>query len=235
MRQGLLFLLPALAFTYAGMTLPTLPLRLLAFWAAGTFFSVAAGYFALGGKIFGKRSDGTLSPIGLLAFAPYLVLALIVASACRWIFREPPCQQIAEQLYLGRRLRKHESWVLDQLGVVAVLDLTAATPEPKTIRDGRAYRNLPLLDATAPSFEALADAVQWIIEQVEKGPVYVHCAAGHGRAGLLAGAYILAIGEAGDAEDAIRKMREVRPLVWLNATQRRRLGEFATMLGLARE
>ena len=227
MRQGLLFLFPALALACAGMTLPTLPLRLLAFWAAGSFFCVAAGYFALGGQIFGKRPNGTLSPIGLLAFAPYLVLALIVASACRWIFREPPCQQIAEHLYLGRRLLKHEARVLDQLGVVAVLDLTAATPEPKTIRNGRAYRNLPLLDATAPSLDALSAAVQWIIEQTEKGPVYVHCAAGHGRAGLLAAAYLLATGGATDADGAIRRLREIRPLVWLNRVQRRRLDEFA--------
>ncbi len=226
MRQGLQFLLPALALTYAGVALPALPLRLLAFWAAGSFFCVAAGYFALGGQIFGKRPDGTLSPIGLLAFAPYLVLALIVAAICRWIFREPPCQQIAEHLYLGRRLLKHEDHVLGQLGVVAVLDLTAATPEPKSIRDGRAYRNVPLLDATAPSLEVLAQTVQWIIEQTEKGPVYVHCAAGHGRAGLLAGAYLLATGVATDADDAIRKLREIRPLVWLNSTQRRRLDEF---------
>jgi protein-tyrosine phosphatase len=227
MRQGLLFLFPALALTYAGVALPALPFRLLALWAAGSFFCVAAGYFALGGQIFGKRPDGTLSPIGLLAFAPYLVLALIVAAICRWIFREPPCQQIAEHLYLGRRLLKHENRVLDQRDVVAVLDLTAATPEPKSIRDGRAYRNLPLLDATAPSLEVLSETVHWIVEQTEKGPVYVHCAAGHGRAGLLAGAYLLATGEATDADDAIRRMRKIRPLVWLNGTQRRRLDEFA--------
>ncbi len=227
MRQGFYFLLPALALTYAGIALPALPFRLLAFWAAGSFFCVAAGYFALGGQIFGKRPDGTLSPIGLLAFAPYLVLALIVAAICRWIFREPPCQQIAEHLYLGRRLLKHENRVLDQWDVVAILDLTAATPEPKTIRDGRAYRNLPLLDATAPSLEVLCDTIRWIVEQTENGPVYVHCAAGHGRAGLLAGAYLLATGEAADADDAIRRMREIRPLVWLNRVQRRRLDEFA--------
>ncbi len=235
MRQGLLFLLPALGLAYAGVTQSALPVRVLALWAAGSFLLVAAGYFGLGGRVFGKRADGTLSPIGLLVFAPYLLLALIVAAVCRWFFREPACQQIAERLYFGRRLLERDYRVLDQLGVVAVLDLTAATPEPKAIRAGRAYRNVPLLDATAPSLELLCEAVRWIAEQAEKGPVYVHCAAGHGRAGLLAGAYLIATGVAANAEESVQKMREVRPHVWLSGEQRRRLDDYAAALGDSRE
>jgi protein-tyrosine phosphatase len=235
MKQGLLFLLPAIGLACAGIAQPSLPVRLLAFWAAGSFLCVAAGYFGLGGRVFGKRPDGTLSPIGLLAFAPYLVLALIVAAACRWTFREPACQQIAERLYFGRRLLGREGRLLDQRSVVAVLDLTAATPEPAAIRAGRAYRNLPLLDATAPSLEVLCEAVRWIVEQAEDGAVYVHCAAGHGRAGLIAGAYLLATGEAADADESIAKMRRVRPHVWLSGEQRRRLDEYADTREVSQE
>lgn len=233
MKQGILFLLPALGLACLATLCPTMPIRIVALWTSVAFMCVATGYFAVGGRVFGKRPDGTLSTLGILAFAPYLVLALIIAAVCRWILREPACQQVSERLYLGRRLLGRESRLLDQLQVVAVLDLTAATPEPETIRSGRAYRSVPLLDATAPPLDVLREAVQWVIQQSENGPVYVHCAAGHGRAGLVAGAYLLAIGEAADADDSVQKLQNIRPLVRLSCEQRCRLTEYAATLDRA--
>lgn len=229
MKQGFLFLLPAACLACLAARLPMIPVRILAGWSSLALLWVAAGYSGLGPHIFGKRSNGTLSPIAMVAFAPYLVPALGVAAGCRWALREPACQQIAERLYFGRRLRAHERPLLNHHGIVALLDLTAATPEPKMIRRGLVYRSMPILDGTAPSLEGLRDAVQWIMDQSAGGPVYVHCAAGHGRAGLIAGAYLLASGEAVNANDAILKMQSVRPLVLLTAEQRRRLAEFAEL------
>lgn len=227
MKQGLLFLLPATGLACLAILGPAIPTRILAGWFSLAFFWVAAGYLGLGPQIFGKRANGTLAPIGLLALAPYLVLALIVAAICRWVLREPACQQISERLYFGRRILGRESQLLDQQGIVAVLDLTAATPEPRIVRAGRAYRSMAVLDGTAPTLEGLREAIRWIVEQSAGGAVYVHCAAGHGRAGLVAGAYLLETGEATDADEAVLRMRQVRPLIRLNAAQRRRLIEFA--------
>ena len=236
MKQGFLFFLPAVCLACLSACLPMILIRILAGWTSLAFLWVAAGYFGLGPHIFGKRSNGTLSPIHVLAFAPYLVLALMVAAGCRWVFREPACQQISERLYFGRRLRSHERPLLDHHGIVALLDLTAATPEPKIIRSERVYRSMPILDGTAPTLEGLLDAVRWVMDQSAAGPVYIHCAAGHGRAGLIAGAYLLASGEAANANEAILKLQSVRPLVLLTAEQRRRLAEFAELdLGSRRQ
>jgi hypothetical protein len=153
----------------------------------GRFFQGRSRLFGRWGRVFGKRADGTLSPMGLLAFAPCLVLTLMIAAVCRWTFRELACQQISERLYFGRRLLERESGVLGQLKIVAVLDLTAATSEPRPTRDAIAYRSIPLLDATAPSLEVLSEAVRWIIEQSEDGPVYVHVRPDTAEPGCLLG------------------------------------------------
>ncbi len=205
MRQGLLFLMLALGIACAGLLFASLPARILLGWTATNFFLVAIGYFGLGGRIFGKRADGTVSPMAVLVFAPYLLLALIIAAVCRWSMREAVCHRISERLYIGRRLLGRESRSLEKRKIHAVLDLTAATPEPRAIREGRMYRSLPLLDGSAPSLKALAEGVGWLLKQSKDGPVYIHCAAGHGRAALLGGAYLLATGEADSTEEAIAR------------------------------
>lgn len=225
-----MLLIPALALAFGGIALDNLPARVLLWWTAGSLFLVATGYFGLGGRVFGKRPDGTVSTTAVVIFAPYLVLALIIAAICRWSLREAVCHQISERMYLGRRLLGRECRILEKRKIHAVLDLTAATPEPRTIREGRRYRSLPLLDGSAPSLKALGDEVGWLREQLKAGPVYVHCAAGHGRAALLGGAYLLATGEANSADEAIARLRQVRPLVRLNGVQRRRLAEYAASI-----
>jgi hypothetical protein len=230
MRQGFLFLIPALALAAGGIALENLPARVLLWWAAGSLFLVAMGYFGLGGRVFGKRPDGTVSTIAVMIFAPYLVLALIIAAICRWSLREAVCHQISERMYVGRRLLGRECRILEKRKIRAVLDLTAATPEPRAVREGRSYRSLPLLDGSAPSLKTLADEVGWLLEQSKAGPVYVHCAAGHGRAALLGGAYLLATGEVSSADEAIARQQQVRPHVRLNRVQRRRLAEYAASI-----
>ena len=230
MRQGLLFLIPALGLAYGGIALDSLHARALLWWAAGSLFLVAIGYFGLGGRVFGKRPDGTVSAMAVVVFAPYLVLALIIAAICRWSLRETVCNRISERLYVGRRLLGRESRILEKHEILAVLDLTAATPEPRKVREGRMYRSLPLLDGSAPSLKTLGDGVDWLLEQSKKGPVYVHCAAGHGRAALIGAAYLLATGEANDVDEAIATLQQARPLVRLNGVQRRRLAEYAASI-----
>jgi protein-tyrosine phosphatase len=106
-----------------------------------------------------------------------------------------------------------------------VLDLTAEFPEPAGVRDGRDYICRPLLDATAPGPQIMQE---WIMDLVRRpGCLYIHCAQGHGRTGLLAAALLLQRGVATDAADAIARVQAVRPGVRLNGAQRRCLTEFA--------
>jgi len=227
MKQGLPFLLAASGLAGLVVLQPALPLRLVTVWASIACLWIAASYFGLGAGALGKRSDGTVSPIRLLVLLPYIVVGVLVVGVFRHVLREPAMGRLSDRLYFGRWLVNCEASLLEERGIVAVLDLTAAVPESKAIRGDRVYRNLPLLDGTAPSREVLEEALRWIDDQSRNGAVYVHCAAGHGRAGLVTGAYLLASGEVSHADEAIRRMGQVRPWLHLSGVQRRCLANFA--------
>ena len=53
------------------------------------------------------------------------------------------------------------------------------------------------------------------------GPIYVHCAAGHGRSATLAAAVLVERGSAPDMLAAERMMKGARPTVRLSSEQRR--------------
>jgi len=96
--------------------------------------------------------------------------------------------------------------------VTAVLDLTAEFSEAKAFR-GTCYRNIPILDLTAPSQEQLREMAAFIGEQSEKGIVYVHCKIGYSRSAAAVGAYLLESGKCGAAEEAVALLRRVRPSI----------------------
>ena len=161
MKQGTLIFLPATMLACLAAVYPESLVRILAAWTSATFCWVAAGYFWLGPRIFGKRSDGSVSSVCLLLLAPYVVLGLTSTTIARYIWVEVPVSQLTNRLYFGRRLLGRENHLLEECGVVAVLDLTGAFPEPKAIRTGRSYRAITLLDTTSPSLDVLRDAIQW--------------------------------------------------------------------------
>jgi hypothetical protein len=88
------------------------------------------------------------------------------------------------------------------------------------------YCYLPTIDGTPPTLEQLAEGVAFIADALGKsGKVYIHCLSGIGRAPTLAAAYLIAQGHPPD--QAIERIRRVRPFVDLEPTQVARLREFA--------
>jgi protein-tyrosine phosphatase len=85
-------------------------------------------------------------------------------------------------------------------------------------------RCLPTLDGFVPAEQDCAKLVQEIA--AHRGPVYVHCAQGHGRSALVVGAVLLHRGLALSASDAEAKMKSVRPGVSMSFAQRRLLKRF---------
>ena len=186
----------------------------LLLWPALAFALVAAGYAGLGPGVFGKRGDGRLAWWAVLALLPYLLLAWTVWHLQRLLGREPCCHEVAPGVWLGRRPLGHEV----PAGVVLVVDLTAEFFAARGVRAGRDYLVLPTLDGTAPD-EARFRAV---LAQLtgHAGPVYIHCAAGHGRSALLAAALLLARGLAADELQAEMLLRQARRGVRLKPAQR---------------
>lgn len=185
------------------------PLGAFLLWPATALGIVSAGYFALGPSIF-RKSDGRLPLSTRFVFAPILLgqyLSLLYyRRQCRaW-------DEVTRGVLIGRHLNATEASAAVKQGVTAVLDLTAefsaAAPFLATH-----YRNLPVLDLTAPTPEQLHEAVAFIAEQAAKGVVYVHCKIGYSRSAAVVGAYLMASGQAATAEEAVALLRDARPAI----------------------
>src|SRR5262245_61461275 len=102
-------------------------------WPAISFFWVATAYAGAGPRLFGKRPDGSLSPVTSAIVLPFLLYAWTVWHIQRLFSREPPWQEVAPRLRIGRRLLPGEFPTDVQL----LVDLAAEFPEPRANRVGR--------------------------------------------------------------------------------------------------
>ena len=77
------------------------------------------------------------------------------------------------------------------------------------MRYGRQYLGLPILDGGIPCRDDLVQLVRAVASF--EGTALIHCAAGHGRATLVAVAVLLARGRAPDIPAACSTIQRVRP------------------------
>ena len=204
-----------------------LPLRVAGAAAALSLLLVAVAYFGAGPRLLFKRADGRHHPLAWLVHWPFFALT---AFAYRLAVGGRPgtaYAAVAPNVLLGRRLTSREA-VEVTAGLVAVLDLAGELPEAAPMREVKGYRSLPVLDATAMTPGQLRDAVEWLGKHAAAGPVYVHCALGHGRSATVVAAYLIACGHAPDVKSALTSLRALRPGVRLHRPQRKLLDEFAS-------
>jgi len=179
-------------------------------WPAVSCAIVAIGYFGAGPGIYRKR-DGRLPRVARVIMAPVLLGQDL--SLRHYRRHGHPWDEAAPELLMGRRLNSAEAEELLASGVTAVLDLTAEFSEVELLRQ-TVYCNLQMLDLTAPTFEQLQRAVEFIRKNAVNGVVYVHCKIGYSRTAAVVGAYLMAAGYAAGADDAMAQMRRARsPMV----------------------
>jgi protein-tyrosine phosphatase/membrane-associated phospholipid phosphatase len=202
------------------------PWGALLLWPATSLGLVAAAYFGLGPVIY-RKSEGRLHWSALRVLAPCLLgqrLSLLYYQRqCR------PWDEVTDQVWIGRRLNHREAAAAAQLGVTAVLDLTAEFSETKPFRSLK-YRNIPILDLTAPSTGQLREMATFIDGESQKGVVYIHCKIGYSRTAAAAAAYLLQTGKAGSVPEAISLLRRIRPAIVIRPEVLSALSEFAAFL-----
>ncbi|UJR79765.1 dual specificity protein phosphatase family protein [Sandaracinus amylolyticus] len=193
-------------------------------WPALAVIAVGLGYLGLGPGVFGKRDDGTLRTPHFVLLFPYHVVAWMRVKWDAWRRREDAWNEVAPGLYLGRIVGAEGL----PPGTRVVVDLTSEFACGAAMRDGRDYHCLPALDTSVPRYSDFARLARAIA--AHEGPVYVHCAAGHGRSATFAAALLIARGQAGDVDEAEAKLREARPTVHLHRGQRAMVQRFAEEL-----
>ena len=187
----------------------------LFWWPGVSLLTLAAAYLKLGAKVFGKSDSGQMSVISVVFFLPYLLIHWLIWHFQRIFAGEDCYNEIIPGLWVGRRAYADE--LPDNINLI--VDLTAEFNEPlDVIRKGKNYICLPTLDASVPSVSELRELVTKLVNW--EGNIYIHCAIGHGRSAMVAGAVLVARGLAENAEVAQAMLKKARPWVKLNSVQR---------------
>ena len=213
----------AAVFLIAGVLLPALAIvtggiSWILVWPGLNLLVLSAAYGFDRPALHGKSPDGRLNPAVVIGMLPYFALTWIAWHVFRRVTPEPVANEVAPGLWVGRR-----PYARDVPEGALVVDLTAEFTVDPAVRSAHSLVFLPTLDARAPHLGPLREALVRI--EAHDGPVYIHCAAGHGRSATAAAAVLITRGEAKDPESAEKLMRQARPNIHLHSVQKRRLRE----------
>ncbi len=226
---AILSLTAGMALAAGGVCLTGSPWSYVSLSAGLCFLLMGCAYLFGWTGILGKRRDGRLIFSSYLLFWPYHLMNWLTYALFRCIVREHPFDSVAPGVYLGARLLPSDQTAFEKAGIRSVLDLTSEFTETGFIRRNPGYACLPMLDRTAPTHHEFEVAVEFITQRLESGPVFVHCAVGHGRSAVVAAAWMVKSGHAESAADALAKLKASRPGVSPSTRQRRALEKFVNV------
>ena len=127
-------------------------------------------------------------------------------------FSPPHISQIQRHLFVGGQQRPHGLARMRALGIFAVVNMREEADDAERGIALDHYLWLPTTDDTPPTMADFARGADFITEQIEAGRgVYIHCAAGVGRAPSMAAAYLIRTGMTPDA--AWKTIRQRRPFI----------------------
>ncbi|HEX4708706.1 MAG TPA: dual specificity protein phosphatase family protein [Candidatus Udaeobacter sp.] len=200
------------------------PWGVLLLWPTIALSIVAIAYFGVGPIIFhktkGKLPWSTRFVLAFCLLGQYLSL-LYYRSQCRsW-------DEVTPRIWIGGKLGARSANKALCGRVTAVLDLSAEFSEAKPFRNV-VYRNIPVLDLTAPTQAQLVEMSEFIGSHSRNGVVYVHCKIGYSRSAAAVAAYLIMNRNAKSAEEAFMIIRRVRPSIVIRSEVVSALSEFAS-------
>jgi len=197
------------AMALAALSFTCMPWSFLLLWPAFSLASSAAGYFVFGATVFRKQA-------GRLPFSTWFVMwPVLLGQRFSLACHARQCRAydaLTDNLWIGRCLSSKEAEQAVAAGVTAVVDLTGEFSEPRAFRKLN-YLQLCVLDLTAPHRSQIDQAVEFIQQNIEQGVVYIHCNSGYSRTAVIAGAFLLASGEAATPRAAVEMLRAARPSI----------------------
>ncbi|MBN2472953.1 MAG: dual specificity protein phosphatase family protein [Anaerolineae bacterium] len=138
--------------------------------------------------------------------------------------------KITPTLYVGGQIRQ-EGWRrLQAAGVTSIVNMRREHDDRAAGIDvaPEHYLHLPTIDDEPVDLADLKRGADWIADQIAGGGVvYVHCAAGSGRAPSMGAAYLIAH-EGMTTDQALATIRARRPFILPLPAQVARLREFET-------
>lgn len=220
LKHALFFTL--VAGTCAWMAI-TAPATTAVGWAyAGTAPLVLAVAYLLGRPgVLGKRPDGRLGRGARFALLPYIALNETLVRIARHTGLVVGPQEVAPGLWVGPRPLGRDAAALAHIRTV--IDMTAEFDEIGFLRRLPGYRCFPALDDTSPEVALFVDAIRFGCEALKEGPLYVHCASGHSRSVSVVAGIMVMRGDAATVDEALAKIRPVRPRAKPTADQARLL------------
>jgi protein-tyrosine phosphatase len=218
MKYAVVFILFGFTCAFYAATSQAPALRLFFVSLAVAFSGVGLAFAFVGHRAFLKKPNGKLGFLSYVLYWPYHLLNWFSLLCFRRGGNENAFDKIDDNVYLGCRLSQNDKEEIERVGIKSVLDLTCEFSEIPLLRQ-MSYRCIPVLDTRAPSLELLENGAQWINEESAKGPVYVHCALGHGRSATFVAAYLLLSGKARTPQEAIDKIKILRPKIGLHPEQ----------------
>ncbi len=129
-------------------------------------------------------------------------------------FSPPHISRVQPNLYVGGQHRRRGLAQMRALGITAVVNMREESDDARRGLGLDHYLWLSTTDDTPPTPADLERGVDFIRQHAAEGRgVYIHCAAGVGRAPMMAAAYLVRTGmSAAQAWDAIRRVRPfIRP------------------------
>ncbi|MCJ7551595.1 MAG: dual specificity protein phosphatase family protein [Anaerolineae bacterium] len=140
-------------------------------------------------------------------------------------FSVPTISRVAPDLYVGGQ---HRQWGLSRmrkLGITAVVNMREESDDGPRGLGLDHYLWVETTDDTPPTLKELADGARFIEQQISEGHgVYIHCAAGVGRAPTMAAAYLISQGATAAA--AWKTIRAGRPFIRPTPPQIRAIAAF---------
>jgi len=198
------------------------PWGVLLIWPAIALGIVSIAYFRAGPIVFHKTE-------GKLPWSTQFVLApCLLGQYLSLLYYRRQCRawdKVTPQIWIGGKLGRRSAKKALRSGVVSVLDLSAEFSEAKRFRKIN-YRNIPVLDLTAPTQAQLVEMSEFIGNHSRNAAVYIHCKIGYSRSAAAVTAYLIMSGKAKTAEEAFAMIRRVRPSVVIRPEVRSALSEF---------